>query len=277
MTADTAVRDRDITINGLRLHYREWGDTSAPPLVLLHGFTGHAASWDTFAEAMSSRFHVFALDQRGHGDSEWATDYAPERRVEDLEAFVQQLSLVPFALLGLSMGGVCAYGYAVKHPETLTKLVIVDISPTLDTAGSQRIGASVQAKDEFDTPDDAVAQARLGNPRAPDDALRYRAIHNLMQRPDGKWTFKYDVALRRTGGRPVVPRADPETVWPTLAKITCPTLMVRGAESDLTSRASAERMRTIIPNCTVVEVPRAGHSVPLDNPQGFLEAVRGWL
>jgi esterase len=277
MMTEAAVRDRDITVNDLRLHYREWGDASAPSLVLLHGFTGHAASWDTFAEAMSNRFHVFALDQRGHGDSEWASDYAPDRRVEDLEAFVTQLGLAPFALLGLSMGGACAYGYAVKHPEALTKLVIVDISPTLETAGSQRIGAGVQAKDEFDSVDEAVAQARLGNPLAPDDALRYRVTHNLKQLPDGKWTFKYDVTLRRGGGRNAIPRADPATIWPTLAAITCPTLFVRGAESDLTSRASAERMRTTLPNCTVVEVERAGHSVPLDNPPGFLAAVGAWL
>ena len=275
MTTETAVRDRDITVNGLRLHYREWGNSSAPALVLLHGFTGHAASWDTFAEAMGGRFHVFALDQRGHGDSEWASDYAPERRVEDLESFVEQLGLAPFALLGLSMGGVCAYGYAAKHPETLTKLVIVDISPVVETAGSQRIGAGVAANDVFDSVDEAVTQARAGNPRAPDDALRYRVTHNLKQLPDGKWTFKYDVALRR-GGRPAQ-RPDPETVWPTLAAITCPTLFVRGAESDLTSRASAERMAATLPNCTVVEVPNAGHSVPLDNPPGFLAAVAGWL
>jgi pimeloyl-ACP methyl ester carboxylesterase len=276
MTTETPVIDKNVSINGLNLHYRDWPNEGAPALVLLHGFTGHAASWDTFAEAMSGRYRVIALDQRGHGDSEWASDYAPERRVEDLEQFLQALGLERFTLLGLSMGGICAYGYAAKHPETLEKLVIVDIAPTLERTGMSRISTGVQAADVFDTPEEAVAQARLGNPRAPEDALRYRALNNLKQREDGKWTFKYDVALRNGGAARVVP-PDSEAIWASLANISCPTLLVRGAESDLLGIDAAERMVRTIPNCELVQVPNSGHSVPLDNPSGFLAAVDSWL
>jgi pimeloyl-ACP methyl ester carboxylesterase len=268
--------DKNLSINGLNLHYRDWPNEGAPALVLLHGFTGHAASWDTFAEAMNDRYRVLALDQRGHGDSEWAKDYAPERRVEDLEQFVAALALGRFTLLGLSMGGICAYGYAAKHPEALEKLVIVDIAPTLERTGMSRISTGVQAKDVFDTQDEAVAQARLGNPLAPDDALRYRALNNLKQRDDGKWTFKYDVALRNGSTARVVP-PDSEAIWASLANITCPTLLVRGEKSDLLGMAAAERMVATIPDCKLVQVANSGHSVPLDNPPGFLEAVRSWL
>jgi pimeloyl-ACP methyl ester carboxylesterase len=268
--------DKNLSINGLNLHYRDWPNEGAPALVLLHGFTGHAASWDTFAEAMNDRYRVLALDQRGHGDSEWAKDYAPERRVEDLEQFVAALALGRFTLLGLSMGGICAYGYAAKHHEALEKLVIVDIAPTLERTGMSRISSGVQAKDVFDTQEEAVAQARLGNPLAPDDALRYRALNNLKQRDDGKWTFKYDVALRNGSTARVVP-PDSEAIWASLANITCPTLLVRGEKSDLLGMAAAERMVATIPDCKLVQVANSGHSVPLDNPPGFLEAVRSWL
>lgn len=274
-TAESAV-DRNIILNGLRFHYREWGGTSAPPLILLHGFTGHARTWDHFAESVCSDFRVLAIDQRGHGETDWASDYAPERRVEDLEAFVGELGLGKFSLLGLSMGGVCAYSYAAKHPETLERLIIVDIAPVLETAGMTRIFTSVRANDVFNHPEEAVEQARLANPRAPEWALRHRVVYNLKRRGDGMWTYCYDVALRQPQSQPAE-RPDPEPVWQSFGNISCPTLLVRGAESDLLGRPTAERMAREIPNCTLVEVPDAGHSVPLDNPEGFRDAVKGWL
>jgi len=131
----------------------------------------------------------------------------------------------------------------------------------------------VQGTDVFDSPEDAVQAARAANPRPPDAELRHRVLNNLMQMDDGRWTFRYDKALR-TGTRP---RPDPETVWPLLTRITAPTLLVRGAESDVLSPETAARMLQTIPNARMVEVPNSGHSVPLDSPLGFQEAVREFL
>src|SRR5215208_2419535 len=121
MAIDTAVADKTLVLNGLRFHYRDWGTADAQPLVCLHGFTGHARTWDTFAKAMLQDYRVLALDQRGHGETEWATDYHPLRRVEDLAAFVDALGLDKFALLGLSMGGRCAFQYAARFPDKLDR------------------------------------------------------------------------------------------------------------------------------------------------------------
>lgn len=275
MTTETRVLDKTVALNGLRFHYREWGDADARPLVLLHGFTGHARSWDTFAAAMCDRFRVLALDRRGHGESDWAFDYRAERMVEDVDAFQRELGLKGFALLGLSMGGRNAYMYAALHPEEVERLVIVDIGPEVLAAGSARIQQGVEAPDVFDDPEEAVRAARIANPRPPEDEHRRRVLNNLTQRDDGRWTWRYDKALRMPGGRP--PRPDPETVWPLLARITCPTLLVCGAESDILSPETATRMVRAIPNCRLVEVAGAGHSVPLDNPDGFLAAVRPFL
>jgi pimeloyl-ACP methyl ester carboxylesterase len=275
MTTETRVQDKAITLNGLRFHYRDWGNEGAQALVLLHGFTGHARSWDTFAAAMQGSFRVLALDQRGHGESEWAQDYRPERMVEDIDAFVQALGLRRFALLGLSMGGRNAYTYTALHPEEVERLVIVDIGPEIVQAGAQRIRSGVQGPDVFDDPEEAVRLARAANPRPPDAELRHRVLNNLVRRDDGRWTFRYDKALR-SPDRPL-PRPDPETVWALLPKIPCPTLLVRGVESDVLSRETAERMVRTIPRCRLVEVPASGHSVPLDNPGGFLAAVRPFL
>ncbi len=274
MITESPVADREITLNGIRFHYREWGDPSSPPLVILHGISSHARTWDTFAKAFCDRYRIFALDQRGHGESGWADDYAPERRVEDLEAFADALALERFTLVGLSMGGICAYGYAPRHPERLTKLVIVDIAPELEPSGMRRIGAGLATPNEFSDPEEAVALARAANPRPPEAELRHRVLNNLIRRDDGKWIFRYD---QRVSGVTRGPRADPEPVWASFAKITCPTLLVRGAESDPLGRAAAERMTREIPDCRLIEVPNAGHSVPLDNPQGFIKAIGTFL
>lgn len=277
-TTETAVTDRTVTLNGLQFHYRDWGNNGAQALVCLHGFTGHARTWDTFAMAMRGRYHVLALDQRGHGETEWAKDYAPERRVEDMEAFVAALGLDRFVLLGLSMGGRAAFMYAAKHPATVERLVIVDIAPESDPAGSQRIAQGVRANDVFDDPEEAVAASRRANPRPPDSELRHRVLNNLMQRPDGRWTFRYDIALRNGSGARTTPTpADVNAGWESLRKITSPTLIVHGLHSDVLSAENAKRMEQTIPNCRVIDVHDSGHSVPLDNPDGFIEAVKTFL
>jgi esterase len=268
-------RDQLAMLNGLRFHYREWGAEAAPPLVLLHGYTSHARTWDTFARALADRCRVFALDQRGHGESGWTDDYATERMVEDLAAFAGALRLDRFDLLGLSMGGRVAYGYAARHTESIRRLVIVDIGPELVASGSERIRRGVQANDVFDSPEAAYAAAREGNRRAPEDELRRRVLNNLMLRDDGRWTYRYDTALRDPAR--LRPQADPAEGWAALARIAAPTLLVRGAESDLLSPETARRMVETMPDCRLVTVPDAGHSVPLDNPQGFIAAVRPFL
>lgn len=275
MTVDLQVQDRIIQFNGLNFHYREWGEAAAPPLVLLHGYTGHARSWDTTARAFAGEYRVLALDQRGHGETDWADDYAPERMVEDVVAFAGSLGLARFNLLGLSMGGRVAYHYAALHPETVERLVIVDIGPEIVASGSDRIRSGVLAPDTFDDPEEAFRAARAANPRPPDDELRHRVLNSLVEDGSGRWTYRYDKALR-SPDRPL-PRPNAEAAWALLPRITPPTLLIRGAASDILSAETAARMVEAIPDCRLVEVEDAGHSVPLDNPRGFIAAVRSFL
>jgi pimeloyl-ACP methyl ester carboxylesterase len=278
MAIQAGVVDKQLELNGLRFHYRDWGNTAAQTLICLHGFTSHARSWNTFAEAMYDRYHVLALDQRGHGETDWAKDYHPDRRVEDLEAFVDALGLSRFVLLGLSMGGRVAFQYAARHPRQVERLVIVDIAPETDSRGARRIQDGLQAKDIFQNPEEAFQLARRANPRPPDDELRHRVLSGLTQRDDGTWTFRYDVHLRDgSGARVMSTPAEIQLMWTSLANISCPTLLVRGSDSDILSAELAERMVRSIPDCLLVEVPDSGHSVPLDNPLGFLAAVKTFL
>ena len=279
MTAQLACEEKTVELNGLRFHYSDWPSTlaGAPTLLLLHGYTGHARSWDAFAEAMTDRYRVVALDQRGHGETEWAPpdQYLNEHMVSDIRAFVAALGLRDLALLGLSMGGRVAIHYAGERPPELARLVIVDIGPETVAGGAARIQAGTQARDVFDSPEEAFAQQRAANPRPPEEHQRYRVIHNLMQTADGTWTWRYDRALRDPSNPR--PRPTAEEGWAAVRNINVPTLILRGELSDILARDIAERMATEIPDARLIEVEGSGHSIPLDRPDEFAEAVRTFL
>lgn len=273
------VRDELVEMRGLRFFYRDWAaaKADAQPLVLLHGYTGHARSWDAFAEAMAARYRVLALDQRGHGQTQWAPPdrYDTSEMITDLEAFVAALGLSNFALLGLSMGGLVSIGYAGKRPQQLAKLVIVDIAPEIDVDGLKRIQAGVLQADVFASREEAFAQARAANPIPPADHQRSRVENSLMRRADGRYTYRYDRALRD----PKNPRQGipAEEGWRMVANINVPTLLIRGALSDILSAPVAARMAKAIPACRLIEIPGSGHPVPLDKPDEFLAAVKTFL
>lgn len=272
---NTGVRDEYVLLNDLRFHYRDWGDLSARPLVVLHGFTGHARSWDSFAAAMAARYRVLCLDQRGHGESAWTEDYSTPAMVADLAAFVRALGLEHYDLLGLSMGGSNSIHFAGSNPGGLERLVIVDIGPEILATGSGRIATGIRAADTFDTPEEAIAASRRANPRADEHELQHRARNNLLRTADGRWTFRYDRRLRDPD-RPR-PRPNTDDNWAAWKRITVPTLLIRGSESDILAKETAETMLSSNANCRMVEVAGSGHSIPLEAPRGFLEAVRTFL
>lgn len=275
---DQAVFDELIEMRGLRFHFRDWQSRreDAPSLVLLHGFTGHARSWDAFAEAMTDRYRVLVLDQRGHGETGWdaADRYGVDDMVADLEGFVDALDLERFSLLGLSMGGLVALDYAGRRPTPLAACVVVDVGPEIDQSGRSRIQSNVQAPDTFATCSDAFALARADNTRPPEALHRLRSDAGLMRTEDGRWTYRYDRALRSP--RTLRPQ-DSAAVWRSCANIDVPTQIVRGELSDILAPEIAERMVRTIPDARLSTVADAGHGVPYDAPEGFLMVVREFL
>lgn len=278
MAIQSPVTDELIEMRGLRFHYRDWRarHAGAPTLVLLHGFTGHARSWDAFADAMTDRYRVLALDQRGHGETAWAPPdrYGRSEMVDDLQVFVKALSLSGIALLGLSMGGGVTFEYAGRRPKELARISIVDIAPEIVAEGMTRIRTGVSVKDVFASPDEAFAQARKANPRPPEVIHRARIDAGLMRTEDGQWTWRYDRVLRGPSG---LPARDTEAGWRACANINVPAQLIRGELSDILSPAIARRMMETIPNLRLDEVRDSGHSVPLDAPDGFLKAAREFL
>jgi pimeloyl-ACP methyl ester carboxylesterase len=275
----TQVSDELIQLRGLRFHYREWPSATpnAQVLVLLHGYTGHARSWDEFAAAMSTRFRVLALDQRGHGETQWApaTAYGTTEMVQDTQAFVQAMGLKDFLLLGLSMGGIVAIGYSGLAPPELERLVIVDIAPEIAASGLQRIQQNVARSDVFDSREAAFERARKDNPIPPQAHQRKRVYESLMRTDDGSWTYRYDPALRDTSNpRERTSAADG---WKLVENINVPTLLLRGELSNILDRDVAEKMVDTLQDGKLVEIEGSGHPVPLDKPDEFLQAVDAWL
>jgi pimeloyl-ACP methyl ester carboxylesterase len=270
-------KDGQVRANGLRFHYVDWGSRSAPPLLCLHGITQTAHSWDEVAAALSSEYRVICLDQRGHGDSDWAPNGEYNRRAMagDIDAISDELGLSKFLLCGMSMGGINSITFSAAHPEKVRALVIVDVSPEIKTEGVQNIRSFITASDELDSFEAFVERAHQFNPRRSLENIRSRLSHNLKQLPSGKWTWKYDKALR-SGGRGF-DASGLLDLWDDVARIRAPTLIVKGAESDILSADSAAKLQAAIPGSRLAEIPGAGHSVMGDNPEAFVAAVRGFL
>ncbi len=269
--------ERTVKVNGVTLHYLDWGPADAPPVVLLHGITGHARVWDHLAQRLAPARRVLALDQRGHGDSDPAPDddYRVGTMADDVAAFAGSLRLGRFALVGHSMGGRIAIKFAADHAAQLERLVIIDIGPDIALAGLQRVrDMMANSPERIESEEWAVEYIRRGNPLQDVDMLRERVRHGLRRQPDGELTWKYAKGLRemmRAG------RRDAADLWEPLPHITCPTLVVRGSESDILAPEVAKKMAERLPDGRVVEIAGAGHTVPADRPEDFVREIRGFL
>lgn len=267
---------KQVRVNGLNLHYLDWGNSSAPPLLALHGGAQTAHSWDFFCLSLRDLYHPIALDQRGHGDSDWSEegDYTVDSFVSDADAFTDALHLPPFVLVGLSLGGRNAFTFAAQHPKKVKALIIADVGPDIQEEGRKRISEFLQDTETFESFDWLVARVKRYNPHREEEQIRGSLVNNLKQLPDGRWTWKHD---RRRGLRREAGGEMTASGWECIASIRVPTLIVRGANSDIFAPATAQRMHAAIPDSRLVEVPKAGHLVQGDNPVGFEHVVRDFL
>ena len=272
------AEEKFVTVNGVKLRYLDWGTSGKPPLGCLHGHTGQAHIWDEFAEAMSPHSHVLAVDQRGHGGSQWAsTGYARDLFVEDLASFVDALGLSKFVLAGLSMGGWHSLLYTPDHQDRVKRIIIVDISPQPSPGWQERAASRPVTPLEFPSLDEAIAWMRQYNPWDSDASLRKDAEDKMHQREDGKWTWKADSSLFNI---PLPDQSDTklwDRYWKAIDSITCPILEVRGSESGLVADETIEQMKQRGKQFTSVDIPDAGHVVTVDKPYEFIEATRSFL
>ena len=278
MTTRIKPQDKTVTANGLSLHYLDWGASEKTDMVLLHGLRGHGHSWDDVSAALCQKFHVLALDQRGRGGSDWAPDgdYSTDAYVADLAGYCEALRLDSFVLVGHSMGGRNSMVFAGRYPERVKKLIVVDVGPEIDPRGGDRIAQEIRAvPEEFESFEAVMEYMGKQNRFASGSVLKRRLQYATKELANGKIGWRYDLAIREQRRQGTAPPS--EDLWPVLPKITCPTLIVRGMDTDLLTPEVAQRMVATMPNARVVDIPRAGHMVFEDNPDDFIPAVQSFL
>ncbi len=235
--------ERHLLLERMRFHYLDWGTPGLPPVVFLHGGGLNAHTWDLVCLALRRERHCVALDQRGHGESEWSPEmnYAIESHVGDLDRFVEALGLERFVLVGMSLGGANALAWAGRHSARLAGLVLVDVGPETRAEGVKKIAAFTSESTPLDSVDEFIERALAFNPRRNRELLRRSLLHNLRRMPDGRYMWKYD---QRHRGK-VDPGAHArrrELLWSAVDGVECPTLVVRGAQSDVFHDEDAERL-----------------------------------
>jgi pimeloyl-ACP methyl ester carboxylesterase len=275
---DTAYRSRNVVLRQMRFHFLEWGAPDAPPIVLLHGGHQSAHSWDLVSLHLAQRFRVLALDQRGHGDSEWARDvtYSNHEMSLDAEAFVETLGLRRPILMGHSMGGRNAMLLMRRAAPLLRALVIVDVGPEVSDRGRAVIAGFVRDNEEFDDLDHFVRNVQQYDPYRSRAHIERTVKYNMLQRADGKFVSKCDANPRRLG---IVRGSGPQEniTLEEAGAFDLPVLVVRGADSRILAADAAERFRDALPHGTLVTVPDCGHNVHGQNTKGFIAAVGGFL
>lgn len=271
--------ERSVNVGKLNLSYQEWGNPAAMPIVMLHGFGVSGHMFDEFADRMQDRYRLIALDQRGHGDSDWADDgdYTRSSFVSDLEAFRKELGIERFILVGHSMGGLNAVTYTNLYPQHVRALVLVDVGPESAKEGVDNIVRFTRGPDELEF-EEFVELAHRFNQRRTMENIRERMRHRLKPTESGKYTWKFDSRFRQPdSGLRIGSEAGNDDSWSLFRGVRVPTLLIRGAESDVLTQEVAERAATEMQLARMIVIPGAGHSVPGDSPDEFTEGVREFL
>lgn len=275
-TQENEPADRSVKANGMNFHYLEWGDPANPTIFMLHGVSQQAHSWDFVSLALSPDYHVIAMDQRGHGDTDWASDgnYSVDAMQADIDGVIEALALNDFNLMGHSMGGRNSYIWASRHPETLRSLTIVDTGPETQRRGQDRIRQFRELPNNLDSFQEFAERVKEYTGRTENQvlgALKY----SIREMNDGKWAWKWDPETRNRGRSDSVWPS--ERLWECVEAVDCPSLVLRGSRSDVFAEETMAKMGQVMTDCTTVTIKDAGHLVQGDNPVDFIAAAQGLL
>jgi pimeloyl-ACP methyl ester carboxylesterase len=277
MTTDSYT-DGWLRLDGLRIHYTEWGHPTASPVVMLHGLNVQCHTWDPFARELAGRHHVIAMDMRGHGDSDWArSGYRVRSMARDVHGLIDALGLGPVQLVGHSAGVRVAIAVAGEKPETVSRLALSDAGPANSPSGAVAMRDFIQAT------------TNLRGFRGEAEAREfYRSLHPEWVEEFIDLHVRYQ--LRRNWAGKLVPKADPDVQWITgsvslpdvdylwkmSALLSMPTLLMVGRTSNVLDEAVVEKMLATMPNSSVRWFD-AGHYFMREKPGEFLGVLTEFL
>mgnify|MGYP002142299773 CR=1 FL=1 len=274
----------------LRLHYVDWGNPEAPPLILQHGGRDHCRSWDWVAAELAKDWHVIAPDLRGHGDSAWSPDgdYSFQAFVYDFAQLIHTLGHEQVTIVAHSMGGNITSRFTGLYPDKVRKLVNIEgLGPAPDLVEQREARPFAERTREwienkrkaagrlprrYPTIDAALARMKEENGFLSDEQARHLTIHGASRNEDGSWSWKFDNYLNV--GLPFdVPQAEVDLLW---QAITCPVLLLYGADSWASNPERDGRLRHFR-NARVIEYEKAGHWLHHDQLDRFLHDVKAFL
>ena len=264
--------DRFVTVNGLRIHYLEWGTSGKQPLILLHGIARVAHTFDHLAPHFSRNHHVFAVDMRGHGDSGWDPQgaYLVEDYVRDIEGLVAQLQLRNVVLWGNSTGGRVAQVFAGSHPELVSAVIVEDVGPERPPAiSNRRADRMSQEAKGWASVDELFAQVKIDYPRTSEPVLRGFVQHGSKQNAEGRIVWKRDPAILNG--------FVPTELWAIVRKIKSPIIYILGGGSKIVPPETQEELRWALPQVEIVTMPGLGHYPSDEKPGDFLAIVDRFL
>jgi esterase len=272
MTAQTPYQDRFITVNGLRLHYLDWGADGKQPFIMLHGIGRIAHSFDHIAPKFNQNYHVIAIDMRGHGDSAWSPEgaYLVEDYAKDLAAFIAQLNLRNVVLLGNSTGGRVVQVYAGTHPERIAKLIVEDVGPERTNEIASGFARRVQQEENgWASEDELVASLMRAGSTVSEDLQRNYAHFGSKRRADGRIVWKRDPNL--------VKGFIPTELWTQVLNIRCPTIYILGGASSIVPPDTQQKLRENLPAVQIVTMPKLGHYPHQEAPREYIRIVQAFL
>ncbi len=274
----------------LKLHYVDWGNESAPPLLLVHGGRDHCRSWDWVAEELRHDWHVIAPDLRGHGDSAWSPEgnYNMQAYIYDLAQLIHQLKLAPVTIVSHSLGGNICLRYTGLYPENVRKLVAIEglgpspnmIAEREKTPWQDRFRKMIEDKralsgrqpKRYESLEQAYARMKEENSFLSEEQARHLTINGIARNEDGTYSWKFDNYLRVWNSVDITLEQIHE-LW---SSITCPTLLLYGEKSWASDPAKDGRSK-YFRNAEVKLFPDAGHWLHHDQFDLFMKTLRDFL
>ena len=274
----------------LRLHYVDWGNPDAPPLLLLHGGRDHCRNWDWIAADLRHRWHIIAPDLRGHGDSAWQADgsYAMSGYIYDLAQLIHQQNLAPVTIVAHSLGGNIAIRYAGIYPDRIRKLVAIEgLGPSprrvaerakLPIEGRMALwideqrGLAGRTPRRYPSIADAFARMQAENKHLSPARALHLTEQGVNQNEDGSYSWKFDNYIRSWPPLDMT-QTEIEQLW---SRITCPTLLIYGGDSWASNPETDGRIAHF-KTARVMSVPGASHWVHHDRMDIVVAELNAFL
>jgi esterase len=273
--------DKFIQVNGLRLHYRNFGGVGKPALLFLHGLTGNVHCFDHVAPEFVDTHHAIALDFRGHGDSEWHRDgdYAFQRQLNDTIAFLERLGVAKVSLIGSSLGGAVAMVLGAIKPDLIERVVLNDIGAEINLPEPKEAAEALNLLEQnFSSVTEALEYYRRCYPPAGilADTIATELVRNSLRVGDGG-ALRWKADPRVQAVAPTSSTSGPSPgMWPLFDAVKAPVLVIRGAESETLLASTVAKMVSRRAGVSAVEVPGVGHTPWLSEPEA-LAALREFL